>query len=110
MSGARSLILSIAVRVSSAVRRASARESIASRSMLDSAHGSKGFATSIDRPMVRRMKLAQLPIPPVLLEEILAHGFTDATPVQQAMIAAVEKDPGDLVVSSQTGSGKTLAF
>lgn len=54
------------------------------------------------------MRFDELPVPSVLLHEILARGFTEATPVQAAMLSA--EGDRDLVVSSQTGSGKTVAF
>ncbi len=52
-------------------------------------------------------KFSELTIVPALAKEIAARGFVEATPVQEAVLAAGD---GDLVVSSQTGSGKTLAF
>ena len=46
---------------------------------------------------------------PVLGQALSKRGFTDLTPIQEAVI-----DPGlaeaDLLVSAQTGSGKTIAF
>ncbi|OGQ13193.1 MAG: hypothetical protein A2138_05345 [Deltaproteobacteria bacterium RBG_16_71_12] len=53
------------------------------------------------------MLFTELPIASDLVEELAAKGFTEATPVQAAVLAELE---GDLLVSSQTGSGKTLAF
>ena len=55
------------------------------------------------------MKFADLAIHPALLREIDARGYTDATPVQQAILAS-DNAAGDLLVSSRTGSGKTIAF
>ena len=47
-------------------------------------------------------------MPAPLRAALSARGYTEATPVQQAVLA--EGPEGDLLVSSQTGSGKTLAF
>lgn len=62
------------------------------------------------------MLFEELIIAPPLLEELAAKGYTDATPVQVAVVQASTSDvaggerAGDLLVSAQTGSGKTLAF
>ena len=48
-------------------------------------------------------------VPPLLGEALAAHGYTDPTPVQAAVIEP-EADGRDLIVSAQTGSGKTVAF
>ena len=46
---------------------------------------------------------------PQLLNALEALGFTEATPVQAALIPKA-LEGGDWIVSSQTGSGKTAAF
>jgi len=48
-------------------------------------------------------------VPPLLGEALAAHGYTDPTPVQAAVIEP-EAHGRDLIVSAQTGSGKTVAF
>ncbi len=48
-------------------------------------------------------------LPPVLAEAISAHGYTELTAVQSAVLET-EAIGRDLVVSAQTGSGKTVAF
>ncbi|MBS2021788.1 MAG: DEAD/DEAH box helicase [Deltaproteobacteria bacterium] len=55
------------------------------------------------------MQFSTLPIAPPLLRAIAAKGYTDATPVQEAVLAP-ELTGRDLLVSSRTGSGKTVAF
>ena len=52
---------------------------------------------------------AQLEAHPALLSAILARGYAEATPVQEAVLAP-EARGRDLLVSSRTGSGKTVAF
>ena len=44
-----------------------------------------------------------------LAATLTARGYTDLTPVQEAVIAP-NLDAADLLVSAQTGSGKTVAF
>ena len=44
-----------------------------------------------------------------LARALAARGYTEATPVQRAILEA-ETAGRDLVVSAQTGSGKTVAF
>lgn len=46
---------------------------------------------------------------PALSATLTARGYTDLTPVQEAVIAP-KLDAADLLVSAQTGSGKTVAF
>ncbi|MBR0656042.1 DEAD/DEAH box helicase [Roseomonas arctica] len=47
-------------------------------------------------------------LPPLLAAALAERGYTEPTPVQDAVLAA---EPGrDLLVSAQTGSGKTVAF
>ncbi|HET7409023.1 MAG TPA: DEAD/DEAH box helicase, partial [Paracoccaceae bacterium] len=46
---------------------------------------------------------------PALAQALSARGYTDLTPVQQAVLEA-EAGDRDLLVSAQTGSGKTVAF
>lgn len=46
---------------------------------------------------------------PALARALEARGYTDATPVQVAVLEADAADR-DLLVSAQTGSGKTIAF
>jgi ATP-dependent RNA helicase DeaD len=48
-------------------------------------------------------------IHPALLDALRTRGFTEATPVQRAVLEEGRKGK-DLLVSSQTGSGKTVAF
>ncbi len=55
------------------------------------------------------MRFEELPVHPALLRELTQRGYTDATPVQEAVLAP-EHDGKDLLVSSRTGSGKTVAF
>jgi ATP-dependent RNA helicase DDX55/SPB4 len=43
------------------------------------------------------------------LDVLHSHGFTEATPVQQAVIPLFCKSK-DVAVDAATGSGKTLAF
>ena len=46
---------------------------------------------------------------PSLLSALAEHGFTTATPVQEATIPRLLRHQ-DVVVQAATGSGKTLAF
>jgi ATP-dependent RNA helicase DeaD len=46
---------------------------------------------------------------PALARALAARGYTELTPVQQAVLQP-EADARDLLVSAQTGSGKTVAF
>ncbi|MCS4241861.1 ATP-dependent RNA helicase DeaD [Rhizobium sp. BIGb0125] len=46
---------------------------------------------------------------PALAQALQKRGYTDLTPVQQAMLAP-ELEGADALVSAQTGSGKTVAF
>ena len=55
------------------------------------------------------MKFSDLDIHPSFHQALAAHGFDEATPVQEAVLVADAKDR-DLLVSSRTGSGKTVAF
>ena len=55
------------------------------------------------------MKFRDLSVPPILLEELEARGYGEATAVQEAVLAP-ERANTDLLVSSRTGSGKTVAF
>jgi len=55
------------------------------------------------------MKFSDLDIHPSFHQALAARGFEEATPVQEAVLAADAKDR-DLLVSSRTGSGKTVAF
>ena len=55
------------------------------------------------------MKFEELPLPAALARELAARGYTEATPVQEAVLAP-EYAEADLLVSSHTGSGKTVAF
>src|SRR5687768_9583029 len=55
------------------------------------------------------MLFSELSLPAPLLREIEARGYTDATPVQEAVLAEGLSGK-DLLVSSRTGSGKTIAF
>jgi ATP-dependent RNA helicase DeaD len=48
-------------------------------------------------------------LPPVLGEALAAHGYSEPTPVQAAVLEP-EAAGRDLLVSAQTGSGKTVAF
>ncbi|WP_423141167.1 DEAD/DEAH box helicase [Parablastomonas sp. CN1-191] len=48
-------------------------------------------------------------LPPVIGEALTERGYSDLTPVQQAVIDPAA-DGRDLLVSAQTGSGKTVAF
>ena len=55
------------------------------------------------------MKFLDLDIHPSFHQALSAHGYEDATPVQEAVLASELRDR-DLLVSSRTGSGKTVAF
>ena len=46
---------------------------------------------------------------PALGEALANRGYTNLTPVQEAMLAPELRD-ADALVSAQTGSGKTVAF
>ena len=48
-------------------------------------------------------------VQPILAQALTARGYTELTPVQDAVIAP-DAAGRDLVVSAQTGSGKTVAF
>jgi ATP-dependent RNA helicase DeaD len=48
-------------------------------------------------------------LPQVIAEPLAERGYTELTPVQNAVIAP-EAAGRDLIVSAQTGSGKTVAF
>ncbi|MDQ0321063.1 ATP-dependent RNA helicase DeaD [Pararhizobium capsulatum DSM 1112] len=48
-------------------------------------------------------------VAPAIAEALSKRGYTDLTPVQQAVIAT-ELEGRDALVSAQTGSGKTVAF
>lgn len=48
-------------------------------------------------------------VPTPLTSALSAHGYTQLTPVQTAMLEPGHAD-ADLLVSAQTGSGKTVAF
>ena len=49
------------------------------------------------------------PTHPALARALAAQGYSEPTPVQQAVLG--EKASGrDLLVSAQTGSGKTVAY
>ena len=52
---------------------------------------------------------AELEAHPALLAAVAARGYSEATPVQSAVLAE-EARGRDLIVSSRTGSGKTVAF
>src|SRR4051812_21268782 len=55
------------------------------------------------------MKFSDMPLHPALKRELESRGYTEATPVQEAVLAS-EYVESDLLVSSRTGSGKTVAF
>jgi ATP-dependent RNA helicase DeaD len=55
------------------------------------------------------MDFIDMQIPASLRSEIVAHGYTTATPVQEKIVSP-EYATGDLLVSSKTGSGKTIGF
>ncbi|MFZ9886483.1 MAG: DEAD/DEAH box helicase [Myxococcota bacterium] len=55
------------------------------------------------------MSFTSLNAPAALLTELERRGYTEPTPVQQAVVAA-DLRGRDLLVSSRTGSGKTVAF
>jgi len=61
--------------------------------------------------LVHKMSTAfeNLPLHPLVASAIARKGFSDATPVQAAMLGP-EVAGRDLLVSARTGSGKTLAF
>ena len=48
-------------------------------------------------------------LPPILAESLAGRGYSEATPVQAAVLQP-EAAGRDLIVSAQTGSGKTVAF
>ncbi len=53
--------------------------------------------------------VAAIPVPAPLARALQARGYTELTPVQQAVLQP-EADSRDLLVSAQTGSGKTVAY
>lgn len=55
------------------------------------------------------MKFIDLDIHPSFHRALADHGFEEATPVQEAVLADEVRER-DLLVSSRTGSGKTVAF
>ena len=55
------------------------------------------------------MNFAELGLNPIVLDSLIATGYTEPTPVQAGAIPAALEGQ-DLLVSSHTGSGKTAAF